>query len=95
MMIHQLLSDKKLFNYLENNEICDKKSNTSKEFFTENTKKINDEPIKLTKSLEFDDSEPNNLTLSTEPESQEPMKAAPLIEKDATRNNWWDNKICF
>ena len=48
---------------------------------------MNDEPINLTKSLQFDDSEPINLTLSLKPESYEPMETALLIEKDATQKN--------
>ena len=75
------------------NKIGDKKLNTSKEIFSEITEKINDEPIDLTKPFQFDDSEPINLTVSPEPESHEPMETAPLIEKYATPNNWWENKL--
>ena len=56
-----------------NNRICDKKTNTSSEIFSENIEKMNDEPINLTKPLQFDHSEPRNLTLSPEPEFYEPM----------------------
>ena len=75
------------------NEIGDKKSNTSKEISSEITEKMNDEPINLTKPFQFNDSEPNNLTLLPEPESHEPMETAPAIEKNATRNNWWENEL--
>ena len=54
---------------------------------------MNDEPINLTKPFQFNDSEPINLTLLPEPESHEPMETAPAIEKNATRNNWWENEL--
>ena len=55
--------------------------------FFENTLKMNDEPINLTKPLQFGDSEPINLTLLPKSESYEPMETALLIEKIATRKN--------
>ena len=73
-----------------NNKMCDKQSNTSNKIFFENTEKMNNEPTNLTNPHQFDDSEPINFTLSPELECYEPMTS---IEKDATRNNWWDNKI--
>ena len=49
---------------------------------------MNDKPINLTKSLQFDDFERINLTLSPKPEFYEPMETAPPIEKDVAQNNW-------
>ena len=68
------------------NKIGDKKSNTTSEI----TEKMYNEPINLTKPFQFNDSEPINLTLLPEPESHEPMKT---IEKNAIRNNWWENEL--
>ena len=67
MMIHQLLSVKKLFDFLA--MICNKKSTTLNDIFSENTEKMNDEPTNLTKPFQFDDSELLDLTLSPKPES--------------------------
>ena len=54
---------------------------------------MNNEPINLTKPFQFNDSEPINLTLLPKPDSHEPMETAPPIEKNATRNNWWENEL--